>query len=167
MGRRWTHLVIYVDRLLALNTLVNYLLLSAAARLGGETAPQLRRWLAAALGGCYALVVLLPGCSSLGMLSLKLLCAAVMAAVCFGLQPRLPRQWLLLLLLSALYGGAVLLVETLLGGSVTLIRGVAYYPVSFPALALTGAGLWLLFSTILARMGAHSGGELVPVTLSL
>lgn len=160
-------MVIYVDRFLALNTLVNYLLLSATARLSGESCARSRRWIAAALGGCYALAVLLPKGSVLGMLSLKLLCAAGMAAICFGLRRRLLRQWLLLLTLSALYGGTVLLIETLLGGSVTIIRGAAYYPVSFTALILTGVGLWLLFSTVLARIGSHSGGELVPVTITL
>lgn len=160
-------MVIYVDRLLALNTLVNYLLLSAAAGLTGETAARWRRWTAAALGACYALIVLLPDCPWMGMLSLKLLCAAVMAAVCFGFRRRLLRHWVLLLVLGALYGGAVLLIETLLGGSVTIVNGAAYYPVSFTALALTGVGLWLLFSTVLARMGSHSGGDLASVTLRM
>ncbi len=160
-------MVIYVDRLLTLNALVNYLLLSATAQLTGETAPRLRRWIAAALGACYALVILLPEQRFWSMLSLKLLCAAVMAAICFGIRPRLLRQWMLLLVVSALYGGVVLLVETLLGGSVTLIHGVAYYPVSFSALLLTALGLWLLFSTLLARLGSHSGGDLVKAEICL
>ena len=57
-------MVIYVDRLLALNALVNYLLLSAAAHLGGETCIRWRQALAAALGALYALAVLLPGCAA-------------------------------------------------------------------------------------------------------
>lgn len=160
-------MVIYVDRLLALNALVNYLLLSAAAHLGGETCIRWRQALAAALGALYALAVLLPGCRTLGMLGLKLLCAGAMAAVAFGLSPRLLRQWLLLLVLSALYGGVVLAVQTLLGGSVTLIGGVAYYPVHMRVLLLTAALLWLLFQTVLARLGAHSGGDLIPVQLTI
>ena len=160
-------MTVYIDQLLALNTLVNYLLLSAAGRLGGEAATRPRRLAGAALGACYALVVLLPGWRVWGMLSLKLLCAAAMTAAAFGLSPRLPRQWLLVLALSALYGGAVLAVETLLGGAVTMINGAAYYPVSFRTLVLTAGGVWLLFATVLARLGAHSGGDLAALTLSL
>lgn len=160
-------LVIYIDRLLLLNTLVNYLLLSATARLTGETSSRPRRWLSATLGGCYVLTVFLPEQQFWNMITLKLLCAGNMAAICFGFRRQLLRQWLLLLAISALYGGAVLLIETLLGGSVTLIRGVAYYPVSFSALLITALGLWLLFSTVLARLGGHSGGDLVAVELCL
>jgi len=160
-------MVIYVDRLLAVNALVNYLLLSAAARLSGEAASCLRRGLGAGLGALYALAVLLPGCRMLGMLTLRLLFAALMTAATFGAGHRLLRQWLLVLALSALYGGAVLAVETMLGGSVTFIGGAAYYPVSFRALALTAGSVWLLFSTVLSRLGAHSGGELVQAVLTL
>ena len=160
-------MVIYVDRLLAVNALVNYLLLSITARLSGEAASQRRRALAAVGGALYALAVLLPGCRMLGVLTLRLLSAALMTAAAFGIGRRLPRQWLLVLALSALYGGVVLAVETLLGGSVTFIDGIACYPVSFRALALTACGVWLLFSTVLARLGAHSGGDLAQTVLTL
>ena len=159
-------MTIYIDRILTLNALVNYLLLSTTARMCGDVASQLRRCLAAGLGACYALVVLLPGGHFWGMLSLKLLCAGGMVLVCFG-RRRMLRNWLLLLAVSALYGGAVLALETLLGGSVTVLGGVAYYPVHFPALIGTGVALWLLFSTVLTRLGGHSGGDLATLTLTL
>lgn len=160
-------MVVYVDQLLALNALINYLLLSAATALSGEHSTRIRRALAAGLGAAYALAVLMPNCRTLGMLSLKLLCAAAMVAVAFGITHRLLRQWLMVLALSALYGGVVLAVETLTGNAVTMIGGVAYYHVSFRVLVITAGLLWLPFATVFARLAAHGGGDLVPVTLTL
>lgn len=159
-------MVIYIDRLLALNALINYLLLAATAQLCGQPRPRRRLLFAALLGALYALLALLPKMQLLGMLTIKLLCAAVMAAAAFGLSRQLLRQWLLLLALSALYSGVVLAVQSILGGSVTLIGGVAYYPVQFRVLLLTAGLLWLLLSAVFSRLGAHSGSDFVTMSLT-
>ena len=53
--------VIYVDTLFLLNTMVDYLLLLASARLAGEPLARLRFALGAVLGGLYAVAIFLPG----------------------------------------------------------------------------------------------------------
>ena len=53
--------VIYVDTLFLLNTMVDYLLLLASARLAGEPLARLRFLLGALLGGGYAVAIFLPG----------------------------------------------------------------------------------------------------------
>ena len=52
--------VIYVDTLFLLNTMVDYLLLLASARLAGEPLARLRFALGAVLGGLYAVAIFLP-----------------------------------------------------------------------------------------------------------
>ena len=49
--------VIYVDTLFLLNTMVDYLLLLASARLAGEPLARLRFALGAVLGGLYAVAI--------------------------------------------------------------------------------------------------------------
>ena len=53
--------VIYIDTLFLLNTLVDYLLLLASARVAGEPLRRGRFALGAVLGGLYACAIFLPG----------------------------------------------------------------------------------------------------------
>ena len=53
--------VIYIDTLFLLNTLVDYLLLLASAKVAGEPLRRGRFALGAVLGGLYACAIFLPG----------------------------------------------------------------------------------------------------------
>ena len=52
--------VVYLDSVFVLNTLMDYLLILATARLAGIALHRRRYWLAAILGGGYAAAVFLP-----------------------------------------------------------------------------------------------------------
>ena len=73
--------VIYADELLALNFLVDYLLLLSAARLRGAALHRGRFALGAAAGAIYALLAVLPGQGWLRTLPVKNFTA-------FSLTPR-------------------------------------------------------------------------------
>ena len=92
--------MIYADSLFALNMAIDYFLLLCSARLCGAGLRRARFALAAALGGAYALLCVLPGAGFLGCLisslagakgwdALFLAVSAVMtacAAACFAIR---------------------------------------------------------------------------------
>ena len=57
--------VIYIDRVFALNLVLDYMLLLICARLAGTPLRRLRFLLCAAGGALYAAAVFLPGCAAL------------------------------------------------------------------------------------------------------
>ncbi|MDR0671888.1 MAG: sigma-E processing peptidase SpoIIGA, partial [Oscillospiraceae bacterium] len=78
---------VYLDTLFALNTLVNYLLLLAAARLIDCPFRRWRLWVGAALGGVYAILVFLPAGRLAATWPGKALVALLMAAAALGGLP--------------------------------------------------------------------------------
>ena len=107
--------VIYVDTLFLLNTMVDYLLLLASARLAGEPLARLRFALGAVLGGLYAVAIFLPGMGFLARPLCRGAAAVLMVLLAFWRSRRLLRQVLIFLALACAFGGGVLAVE-LLGG---------------------------------------------------
>ena len=107
---------IYLDVLMLLNFLVDFLLLVGTNRLSGHP-PGVRRALSAAvLGGIYAGLCLLPGLSFLGNLLWRLIFWGLMSVMAFGTD--LGRGFLFVLLSMALGGMASLMNR---GGFVALV----------------------------------------------
>ena len=82
--------VIYVDTLFLLNTMVDYLLLLASARLAGEPLARLRFALGAVLGGLYAVAIFLPGMGFLARPLCRGAAAVLMVLLAFW---RSRRRW--------------------------------------------------------------------------
>ena len=95
--------VIYVDTLFLLNTMVDYLLLLASARLAGEPLARLRFALGAVLGGLYAVAIFLPGMGFLARPLCRGAAAVLMVLLAFWRSRRLLRSGmdLKIVLLSA------------------------------------------------------------------
>ena len=106
--------VIYVDTLFLLNTMVDYLLLLASARLAGEPLARLRFALGAVLGGLYAVAIFLPGMGFLARPLCRGAAAVLMVLLAFWRSRRLLRQVLIFLALACAFGGGVLAVELLM-----------------------------------------------------
>lgn len=160
-------MTVYADVLFALNTCVNYLMLLVSARVAGAHIRRVRLALAGGLGGLYAVAALLPGLGVLQGVWMKALVWAAMLVVAFGATKKTLRLGLLFLAASFAFGGVVFALMQLLGAGVMVLPGGAFYPVSAGAL-LTLAGVtylaaWLVFS----RLGEHTGGQIVTLTLSL
>jgi stage II sporulation protein GA (sporulation sigma-E factor processing peptidase) len=86
--------VVYLDSVFALNALVDYLLLAAAARLADLPVCRGRWVLGALLGGVYAAAVFLPGLGWLSRWPAHLVSGCAMTAAAFG-RRRLLRRFLL------------------------------------------------------------------------
>lgn len=99
--------VIYVDSLFFLNFLLDYLLCLCAARVCGAYLRRRRYLAAAAVGAAYAVAAYLPGCSFLLLPAAKLSAGVMMGLIAFGCESSPLRCSLVLLCVSAAFGGAV------------------------------------------------------------
>ena len=119
-------MTVYLDLVVLLNFLVDGLLLMGANRLTGHPPGWKRAALAAALGGVYAGVCMLPECRFLGNLLWRLVCLGGMSVIAFGCNPSALRRGMVFLLLSMALGGIALgLDQGSFGNLVLAAAGVA------------------------------------------
>ena len=141
-------LTVYLDLVMLLNFLVDFLLLLGTNRLSGFPAAPGRCALAAGLGSIYAAGCLLPGFRFLGNFLWRCVSLCLMALIAFGLRTDAVKR-----------GGVFLLLSLALGG-----MALCFTRQNFAALTLGAAGVWLL-CRISFGDGAV-GREYVPVKLS-
>lgn len=99
---------VYLDVVILLNFLVDFLLLMGTNRLCGYPARPGRAALGGAIGGIYAGMCLLPGFSFLGNVLWRAVSLGLMASVCFGFTRNALRRGAVFALLSLALGGAAL-----------------------------------------------------------
>ena len=160
--------VVYLDTLFLLNTIMDYLLLLAAARLAGEPLRRVRMGVGAALGGAYAGAAVLPGFGFLSRPLWQLGCALAMVLVGLGASRRLLRQTVIFFALAFAFGGGILAVS-LLGGDGSPLGAVPGVNLDLRVILLSGAVCYAVLTFALSRVGSHTGsrGELVRVRLRL
>lgn len=141
-------MTVYLDLVIWLNFLVDFLLLMGTNRLSGFPAAPGRCALAAAFGSLYAAWCLLPGFRFLGNLLWRCVSLCLMAVFAFG-----PRRD------AVKRGGVFLLLSLALGG-----MALCFTRQNFAALTLGAAGVWLLCRV--AFGDGAVGREYVPVTLT-
>ncbi len=155
--------MVYLDGVFALNAALDALLLSAAGKLTGRAVKPGRLALAAAIGGGYACMVFLPGLEGLSGTAGQVGSLAVMLLTAFGVRLLWPGG--VVLTLSCALGGAVLLLEQLVG-SLTYANGVPGTAWDGELLLLAGSGLWAAAS-LLERKSNSKSGKRVPVLLEV
>ena len=138
---------IYLDVVVFLNFMVDFLLLAGTNRLAGFPLSGGRTALAAALGAVYSGACLWPGFRFLGSFFWRLVCLGLMAGIAFGWNRTTLRRCGVFLLLSLAMGGLALSVNR------TDISG----------LALCGGGIWLLCR--LAFGSQTEQRELIPLEI--
>lgn len=139
---------IYLDLVVLLNFLVDFLLLLGTNRLSGFPSGKLRCALAAVLGGVYAGVCLLPGFRFLGNLLWRVVCLCLMGVIAFGWERSAVKRSGVFLILSMAMGGL----------AVSIGRG------DFGVLLLAASATWLLCRV---AFGENVGGrEYMPITLT-
>lgn len=99
---------VYLDLVVLLNFLVDFLLLLGTNRLAGYPQSVPRCLLAAALGGVYGGACLLRGFSFLGNTFWRIVCLGVMGWIAFGWQRSALRRCVLFVFLSMALGGVAL-----------------------------------------------------------
>lgn len=144
--QRGDGMTVYLDLVMGLNFLVDYLLLLGTDRLSGYPGAWRRRLAAAALGAVYAGACLLPGFRFLGGILWRLVSLALMCTLAFGWGAW--KRWGVFLILSMALGGLALQLQ----------RGGA------PILILAAIGLFLLCRV--AFGGQVGGREYIPVEIS-
>ena len=159
-------MTVYLDGVLLLNSLVDYLLLVVCGNITGTPLKRLRVLGAGIFGGLYAIFTLLPGFSFLGELWWEVLMAFLLCLIAFGIRPGMLRRSVVLFLLAAAFSGIVLLLTELFSAPMAFIGTNVYYPISLPVLVLTAGGAYGLMQMGLRRL-SHQGGDVVPVEITL
>lgn len=154
-GLYWVHtewggerMEVYLDLVVILNFLVDFLLLLGTNRLSGFPLSAKRCAVAALLGGLYSGGCMLPGFRFLGSLLWRLVSLGLMSVIAFGCSCSALKRGGVFILLSMALGGIALNFQR--GSMVTLI--------------LCAGGLWLLCRI---AFGDRVGGqEYIPITLT-
>ncbi len=126
-------MVVYLDLVVLLNFMVDFLLLLGANRLLGYPPGLRRAAIAAALGGLYGGACLLPGMSFLGSSLWRLIFLVLMALLAYGMQLAALRRGAVFVLLSMALGGAAMGTRSggfglILGaGAIALLCRVAFH----------------------------------------
>lgn len=101
-------MTVYLDLVILLNFLVDFLLLLGTNRLAGHPAGPVRAAAASVLGGIYGGACLIPGFRFLGNLLWRLVSLGLMGVIAFGLDRSTLRRCVLFVLLSMALGGIAL-----------------------------------------------------------
>ena len=141
-------LQVYVDLVMLLNFLVDFLLILGTNRLAGYPAGVKRGAAAAALGGIYGGMCLVPGFRFLGNVLWRLVSLVLMAVLAFGWNR------------SALQRGAVFVLLSMALGGIALGLGDG----TFWMLVLSAGTVWLLCRV--SFRGTLGTREYVPVALT-
>ena len=154
--------VLYLDRLIAVNFLIDYCLLLAAGRVCGAC---LRRWrfaLAALLGAAYAGLGVLPGWGWLLHPAMKIALGCLMALIAFGGEAGLARCTAVFFAVAALFGGGVY-AASLLAGADPLRGSVA--PLTLRVFALSFAVCYTAVALLFRRRAKQNVRVVRPVTV--
>ena len=154
--------VLYLDRLIAVNFLIDYCLLLAAGRVCGA---HLRRWrfaLAALLGAAYAGLGVLPGWGWLLHPAMKIALGCLMALIAFGGEAGLARCTAVFFAVAALFGGGVY-AASLLAGTDPLRGSVA--PLTLRVFALSFAVCYTAVALLFRRRAKQNARVVRPVTV--
>lgn len=111
---------LYLDVLMVLNFLVDFLLLLAANRLSGYPPGVKRAALAAGVGGIYGGVCMLPGFRFLSGTVWRMVSLGLMAGISFGFCKEAVRRGILFVLLSMSLGGIAVGLESGSFGSLVM-----------------------------------------------
>ena len=140
-------MTVYLDLVILLNFGIDFLLLTAANRLSGCPPHMGKTAAAAALGGLYGGICVLPDFRFLGNLLWRTVSLGAMAGICYGWNRGALRKGVLFVLLSLALGGAAAGFRT--SGKFRLI----------------GSSLILVLLCRIGFRGTVANGEMVPVEL--
>lgn len=150
---------IYLDRLFAINLIIDYFLLLGSAKTAGLSFRRLRYGLAAFFGAAYAALSVFPALAFLTAPLLKLAAGIAMSLIAFGGEERFFRCTLIFFAVSALFGGAI--------WALTMGNGSSLYlPVSMPALIFSFAILYALLSLLFKRWGKGADRRIAEIVLT-
>ena len=153
--------IIYLDELFLLNLVIDYFLLLATARICALPFRRGRFAAAAALGGLWSCLSLVPALAFLRLAILHPALALGMTLAAFGRERRILRCFFAFLCVSALFGGAVY--------AAALYRGISsrgpLLRLDMRVLALSFALCWAVVSLVFRRSAKNASRAVREVTL--
>lgn len=155
---------IYIDRLFALNLIIDYFVLMGSARVGGV---KFRRWrylISAVLGAMYASLSVLPNTAFLSLAPIKLIVGVFMALIAFGKEEKLLHCTLVFFAVSALFGGAVWAISLKSGVSTA---GAVYIPLSMPVLIFSFGIIYAVLSLAFRCTAKNAGRQIFDICVWL
>ena len=159
--------VVYIENVFFLNWIIDYFLLLASAGFAGAPLQRVRFAICSAVGGLYAVAVLMPQFAVLSYLPVKLLAGCIMALLAYW---PLQRKWhltALFFLLGGALAGVVLAVSLASFRFGYLIENIYYMRMTWPVLLITTTTMYLLLRVIFRQSARHRKGELMVVTVSV
>lgn len=156
--------IIYADDMFVLNLIIDYFLLLATAKLCALPLKRHRFALSAAIGALYAVLLLWPRFQPLATPAAKLGLGLLMAILAFGTQAGVLRPYLIFLLVSAAFGGAVYAV-TLLAGTET--ENGLFTPLSMRVLVLSFAACYCVLTFYFSHFKKRALRETHQIKLTL
>lgn len=124
------NLTIYVDVLFLLNMIVDYIVLSSSALIGGRETVKIRLMLASACGAIYSVIIFFPELKLLNIIIFKLLISAVIILIAFKFINIYSyfKIFLIYYVVNAIYGGGMYAFYhfTSLGSRMNMSNGVYY-----------------------------------------
>lgn len=160
--------VVYLDSVFILNTVMNYILLLATARLAGLVLQRRRYLIAAVLGGLYAVAVFFPGVEVLAHPIIKITMGVFLSLMAFGREEKLLRLILLFFTVSCAMAGAVLGLGFLADRSMPVAKGIFFTDVDEKILLIAAAAFYLLWNFVFqATAKSMIEGTVLPIQVCI
>lgn len=159
-------MVVYLDELILLNFLLDYLFLLLTGKVAGGALCRRRLFGAAALGGLYAGAIFWPGWPFLAHPLVRIGMGVLMVLAAYGAERQFLRLVVVFFALSAALGGGLYALE-LLGAGVGTVNGVAATTLDLKYILLFAALCYCLLSLFGRRLARHGPRELRPVEVRL
>ncbi|MBE6991097.1 MAG: hypothetical protein E7430_00775 [Ruminococcaceae bacterium] len=147
-------MIIYVDSLITLNTIVDYLVLLSTAKISGAIFSRFRLLIAAAVGAVYSATVLLPCFYFLSGVAGKSAICFLMTAIAFGMNRRIIRLTLITAGVSFAFAGAAI-VASMMGGNMLANISTLYIPVDLKTLLLITAIAYVVLSYVYKKTASQ------------
>lgn len=157
--------IIYIDQLIFINFIIDYFTLLCTAKVASVVIRRIPIALAAALGGAYAGICVLPGWSFMLHPLIKSAVAVLMCLIAFGREAHLFRDIVIFFLVSAGFGGLVWAVSMF--GGYDLSGKTLYLPLNWKILALSFAVSYVVISALFRRFADTAQQELSEVQITL
>ncbi|MCD8345694.1 MAG: sigma-E processing peptidase SpoIIGA [Oscillospiraceae bacterium] len=120
---------IYLDTLVIVNAYITWLTLSLTSKLSHQYSPPIRMAIGAFLGGFSALIIIIP--ENMGVIFLKIISFVIIIVAAF-VRKGLSRQRFLIICaeflgVNIVFGGAVYLLQSLMGADIIYINNASFY----------------------------------------
>lgn len=158
--------VVYLDLLIVLNFIANYMLLIITARMSGCV---IRKWLFIASAGVGAIYAAMPflGPEWMNTSLCKVAVGILMSLIAFGRNKYLLRTTLIFFCVSAALGGMIWAAEMLCGQELTLLNGALYSRIDIRLLFLLLVLSYGIITTVSGKIFYHRTQEIVTVKITV